>query len=45
MGEKGNAYIVLVGNSEGKIQLRRPQHKLKNNIKMDFSEISLGGMG
>jgi hypothetical protein len=39
MGEKRNAYSVLVGNSERNRQLGRPRRRWKDNIKMDLREI------
>jgi hypothetical protein len=36
MGEKRNAYRILVGNPEGKRPLRRPRRKWVDNIKMDL---------
>jgi hypothetical protein len=36
MGEKRNAYRILVGNPEGKRPLGRPRHRCVNNIKIDF---------
>jgi hypothetical protein len=36
MGEKRNAYRLLVGKPEGKLSLGRPRRRLVNNIKMDF---------
>jgi hypothetical protein len=44
MGEKRNAYRILVGEPEGKRPLGRPRHKLVNNIKMDLREIEWDGM-
>jgi hypothetical protein len=44
MGEKGNAYRILVGKSEGKRPLGRPRRKWEDNIKMDIREIGWGGM-
>jgi hypothetical protein len=35
MGEKRNAYRILVGEPEGKRPLRRPRRRLVCNIKMD----------
>jgi hypothetical protein len=39
MGEKRNAYKVLVGKPEGKRPLGRLRHRLEDNIKMDLREI------
>jgi hypothetical protein len=39
MGEKRNAYRILVGNPEGKKPLRRPRRRWVDNIKMDLREI------
>jgi hypothetical protein len=36
MGEKGNAYRILVGKPEGKRPLRRPRRRWVDNIKMDL---------
>jgi hypothetical protein len=36
MGQKINAYMVLVGRFEEKSPLRRPRHRWENNIKMDL---------
>jgi hypothetical protein len=44
IGEKRNAYRILVGNSEGKKPLRRARRRWMGNIKMDFREIGWGGM-
>jgi hypothetical protein len=43
MGEKRNAYRILVGKPEGKRRLGRPRHRWKK-IKMDLREIGWGGM-
>jgi transcription termination factor 2 len=43
MGEKRNAYRILVGNLEGKRPLGRPGRRWVDNIKMDLREI--GGDG
>jgi hypothetical protein len=40
MGEKR----VLVGNPEGKRQLRRARRRCVDDFKMDLREIGLGGM-
>jgi hypothetical protein len=39
MGEKRNAYRLLVGKPEGKIPLRRPRHRWVDNIRMDLREV------
>jgi hypothetical protein len=39
MGEKRNAYRLLVGKPEGKRPLRRPKRTWVDNIKMDLGEI------
>jgi hypothetical protein len=35
---------VLVGKPEGKRPLERPQHRWKDNIKMDLQEVRCGDM-
>jgi hypothetical protein len=44
MGEKGNAYRILVGKPEGKRPLGRPRRRWMDNIKMYIREIGLDGM-
>jgi hypothetical protein len=44
MGEKRNAYWILVGMLEGKRPLRRPRRRWVNNIKMDLREMGWSGM-
>jgi hypothetical protein len=44
MGEKGNAYRILVGKPEGKRPLERPRRRWEDGIKMDFRQIGLGVM-
>jgi hypothetical protein len=39
MGEKRNAYRLLVGKPEGKRSLERPRRKWVDNIKIDLLEI------
>jgi hypothetical protein len=38
MGEKRNAYRLLVGKPEGKRKLGRPRHRWVDNIRMDLGE-------
>jgi hypothetical protein len=45
MGDKRNAYRILVGKPERKRPLGRPAYRWVDNIKMDLREIGLGGMG
>jgi hypothetical protein len=42
MGEKRNVYRILIGEPQGKRQLRRPRHRWIDNIKMDLLEKGLG---
>jgi hypothetical protein len=39
IGEKSNAFTLLVGKPEGKRPLGRPKHRWEDNIKMDPREI------
>jgi hypothetical protein len=39
MGEKRNAYRILVGNPEGKRPLGRPRCRWVDNIKIDLKEV------
>jgi hypothetical protein len=39
MGEMRNAHKILVTKHEGRKPLGRPEHRWKNNIKMDFKEV------
>jgi hypothetical protein len=34
-----NAYMILVGNPEGKRPLGRPRHRWVDNIKLDLREL------
>jgi hypothetical protein len=42
MGEKGNAYRLLVGKPEGKRPLGRPRRRLVDNSRMDLGEVGWG---
>jgi hypothetical protein len=42
IGEKGNAYRLLVRNPEGKRPLGRPRHRWLDNIGMDLGEVGWG---
>jgi hypothetical protein len=44
MGEKRNAYRILVGKPEGKTPLGRPRHRWVDNIKIDLREIGWDGI-
>jgi hypothetical protein len=44
MGEKRNAYRLLVGKPEGKRPLGSPRRRWVDNIKMDLFEIGWGGV-
>jgi hypothetical protein len=44
MGEKTNAYMLLVGKPEGKRPLGRPRRRWADNIKMDLLEVGWGGV-
>jgi hypothetical protein len=39
MGEKRNAYRLLVGKPEGKKPLGRPRRRWVDNIRMDLGEV------
>jgi hypothetical protein len=43
-GEKRNAYMILVGKTEGKRPLGRPRRRWEDNIRMYLREIGWGGM-
>jgi hypothetical protein len=44
MGEKRNAYTLLVGKPEGKGPLGRPRRRWVDNIRMDLGEVGWGDM-
>jgi hypothetical protein len=44
MGEKRNAYRLLMGEPEGKRPLGRPRRRWVDNIKMDLLERGWGGV-
>jgi hypothetical protein len=44
LGEKRNAYRLLVGKPEGKRPLGRPKRRWVDNIEIDLLEIGWGGV-
>jgi hypothetical protein len=44
MGEKRNAYSILVGKPEGKRPLEIPRRRWVDNIEMDLREIGWDGL-
>jgi hypothetical protein len=42
MGEKRNAYRLLVGKPEGKSPLGRPRRRWVDNIRMDLGDVGWG---
>jgi hypothetical protein len=45
MGEKRNAYRILVGKPEGKRSLGRPRRRCVDNIKMELRVTRWDGVG
>jgi hypothetical protein len=44
MWERRGVYSVLVGNPQGNRTLGSSRHRWEDNIKMEFQELSCGGM-
>jgi hypothetical protein len=44
MGEKRNAYRLLVGKPVGKRSLGRPRRRWMDNIRMDLGEVGWGAV-
>jgi hypothetical protein len=44
MGEKRNAYRLLVGKPEEKTPIRRPRCRWVDNIRIDLGELGWGGV-
>jgi hypothetical protein len=43
MGERRNAYRILVRNPEGRRPLGRPRRRWVNNIEMDLRDVGWDG--
>ena len=44
MGERRDAYSVLVGKLERRRPVERPRHRWENNIEMEVQKLEGGGM-
>jgi hypothetical protein len=44
IGEKRNAYRLLVGKPEGRRPLRRPRRRWVDNIRIDLGEVGWGDL-
>jgi hypothetical protein len=42
MGEKRNAYRLLLGKPEGRRPIRKPTRRWVDNIRMDLGEVEWG---
>jgi hypothetical protein len=42
MEQKSGTYRILVGRPDGRLQLGRPRHRWKDDIKMDLQEVGWG---
>jgi hypothetical protein len=42
LGEKRNAYRLVLGKPEGRRPVRRPRHRWFDNIRMDLVEVGWG---
>jgi hypothetical protein len=42
--DMGNEYTIFVGEPEGNRPLGKPMHRWEDNIKINLSEIRLGGL-
>jgi hypothetical protein len=45
MGQKRNAYRILVGKPKGKKPLGKPRYRWVNNIKIDLKRDRMGWYG